>query len=344
MHVLYSAIAGSGKTSTSTFCRSIPRHVDTVCSRTTPQCLSSPQSRRGFALLEDAGSVAPRTNSCFSPCHPVGLTRLALPPPSSPPQKHTRSWLRKRALEREQAAKQIQGAVRRRRDNLRREKTLVAREESVSTNNNRERYCRDLGREKRRWGQPALVPVLSVSFFGLPSFNLVPCVVRLEEMVYSGPGRAAVFFLLLVLKTKSLVQKGISPQKRRGSKRRSSNSLQRFNTVLRAWKNTDHIKLSVFFFFCGYFSAFRLVRCGWRRWSCSGLLVVSSVFFVLSSFVVVCVPHSLALISSLFGSPERVCPRRTLDTQVSCRMNQPHFFEKVARAREPGGGAAPKWQ
>lgn len=65
MYVLYSAIAGSGKTSTSTFCRSIPRHVGSVCCRTTPQCLSSPQSRRGFALLEGAGSVAPRTNSCF---------------------------------------------------------------------------------------------------------------------------------------------------------------------------------------------------------------------------------------------------------------------------------------
>lgn len=54
---------------------------------------------------------------------------------SSLPQKHTRSWLRKRALERDNAAKRIQGALRRRHENLRREKALVAREESVSTNN-----------------------------------------------------------------------------------------------------------------------------------------------------------------------------------------------------------------
>lgn len=81
------------------------------------------------------------------------------------PQKHTRAWLRKRNLEREKAAKQIQGAMRRRNEILRREKTHISEEESVSTNN----------RQRLGLGSETSVVPIPVFFlcFVLGGFNFV---------------------------------------------------------------------------------------------------------------------------------------------------------------------------
>lgn len=94
-------------------------------------------------------------------------------------QKHTRSWLRKRNLEKEKAAKKIQGAIRRRHENLRRETNRTAREESVSAKDTR----LSLGGDNVGGADQG------VSF----AFWLSFCFVRLGELFH----RAGCFFFFL---------------------------------------------------------------------------------------------------------------------------------------------------